>query len=113
MTLSWSSKILLLILIYYFIHLFPIFPCVSRYKNQYDAVGIFGARKPQLLIINAELARRVMVTDFKNFHDNDVSLLIDEKSDFIFANNPFTLTGEKWKTRRADVTPGLTQSRVG
>lgn len=54
-----------------------------------------------------------MVADFKNFHDNEVSILMNEKSDFIFANNPFTLTGEKWKNRRADVTPGLTQSRVG
>lgn len=85
----------------------------SRYKNDCDAVGIFGARKPQLLIVSPELARRVFVTDFKYFHDNDISLLINEKSDFFFANNPFTLTGEKWKTQRADVTPGLTQSRVG
>lgn len=66
-----------------------------------------------MLVVNAELARRVMVADFKNFHDNEVSILMNEKSDFIFANNPFTLTGEKWKNRRADVTPGLTQSRVG
>ncbi|KAH8403265.1 hypothetical protein KR222_009330 [Zaprionus bogoriensis] len=83
-----------------------------RYKNKYDAVGIYGARNPQLLVISPELARRVFVSDFKHFHDNEVSLLVNEKTDFIFANNPFTLTGEKWKNRRADVTPGLTQSRI-
>ncbi|KAH8263591.1 hypothetical protein KR044_011089 [Drosophila immigrans] len=82
------------------------------YKQQYDAVGIYGARSPQLLVINPELARRVFVSDFKSFHDNEVSLLIDEKTDFIFANNPFSLVGEEWKKRRADVTPGLTQGRI-
>lgn len=83
-----------------------------QYKNKYDAVGIFGSRSPQLLVINPALARRVFVSNFKNFHDNEIAKNIDEKTDFIFANNPFSLTGEKWKTRRADVTPGLTMGRV-
>ncbi|XP_017068045.2 LOW QUALITY PROTEIN: probable cytochrome P450 28a5 [Drosophila eugracilis] len=83
-----------------------------KYKNKYDAVGIYSARSPQLLVVNPELARRVFVSNFKNFHDNDFSKNFDEKTDFIFANNPFTLTGEKWKSRRADVTPGLTMGRI-
>ncbi|SPP88745.1 probable cytochrome P450 28a5 [Drosophila guanche] len=83
-----------------------------KYKNKYDAVGVFGGRVPQLLVVNPELGRRVFVSDFKHFHDNEVSKMIDEKTDFIFANNPFSLTGENWKQRRADVTPGLTMSRI-
>ncbi|XP_064554075.1 probable cytochrome P450 28a5 [Drosophila montana] len=83
-----------------------------RYKHQYDAVGIYGVRSPQLLVINPQLARRVFVSDFKHFHDNEISLMLDEKSDFIFANNPFSLVGELWKQRRADITPGLTMSRI-
>ncbi|EDW81881.1 uncharacterized protein Dwil_GK25425 [Drosophila willistoni] len=83
-----------------------------KYKSKYDAVGIFAGRNPQLLVISPQLARRVFVSDFKSFHDNEVASFIDEKSDFIFANNPFSLTGEKWKQRRADVTPGLTMSRI-
>ncbi|EDW03071.1 probable cytochrome P450 28a5 [Drosophila grimshawi] len=82
------------------------------YKQQYDAVGIYGARKPQLLVISPELARRVFVSDFKHFHDNEISLMVDDNSDYIFANNPFSLVGEEWKHRRADVTPGLTMSRI-
>ncbi|KAH8346907.1 hypothetical protein KR059_002450 [Drosophila kikkawai] len=84
----------------------------GKYKNKYDAVGIFGGRSPQLLVISPDLARRVFVSDFKSFHDNEISKSIDEKTDFIFANNPFSLTGEKWKNRRADVTPGLTAGRI-
>jgi len=85
---------------------------LRQYKHKYDAVGIFGSRSPQLLVVNPELARRVFVSNFKNFHDNEIAKNIDEKTDFIFANNPFSLTGEKWKNRRADVTPGLTMGRV-
>ncbi|KAL7740699.1 hypothetical protein ACLKA6_000065 [Drosophila palustris] len=83
-----------------------------QYRDQYDAVGIYGARSPQLLVISPELARRVFISDFKHFHDNEASNLVDEKSDFFIANNPFCLVGEEWKNRRADVTPGLTVSRI-
>ncbi|TDG43571.1 hypothetical protein AWZ03_009999 [Drosophila navojoa] len=83
-----------------------------EYKHQFDAVGIYGARTPQLLVISPQLARRVFVSDFRYFHDNEVSRMVDEKSDFIFANNPFSLIGDEWKHRRADVTPGLTMGRI-
>ncbi|KAH8262761.1 hypothetical protein KR026_012221 [Drosophila bipectinata] len=84
----------------------------KKYKNKYDAVGVYGGRLPQLLVINPELAHRVFVSDFKHFHDNEVAKFIDEKTDFIFANNPFSLTGEQWKERRAEITPGLTMGRI-
>nr|XP_017088803.2 probable cytochrome P450 28a5 [Drosophila bipectinata] len=84
----------------------------NQYKEKYDAVGLFGGRLPQLLIINPELARRVFVADFRSFHDNEVAKFLDEKSDYIFANNPFSLTGKDWKDRRAEVTPGLTMGRI-
>ncbi|XP_030246668.1 probable cytochrome P450 28a5 [Drosophila navojoa] len=83
-----------------------------EYKHQFDAVGIYKARCPQLMVISPQLAKRVFVSDFKHFHDNEVSLMVTEKSDYIFANNPFTLVGEEWKERRADVTPGLTMGRI-
>uniref|UniRef100_A0A6P4E8F5 Probable cytochrome P450 28a5 n=1 Tax=Drosophila rhopaloa TaxID=1041015 RepID=A0A6P4E8F5_DRORH len=77
-----------------------------------NAVGIYSLRAPQLLVVNPELARRVFVSNFRNFHDNELSKSVDEKNDFIFSNNPFTLTGEQWKSRRADVTPGLSNGRI-
>ncbi|KAH8270789.1 hypothetical protein KR018_002533 [Drosophila ironensis] len=83
-----------------------------KYKNKYDAVGIFSGRLPQLLVLSPELARRIFVANFKNFHDNQISQLTDAKTDFIFTNNPFAAAGEKWKQRRADITAGLTMSRI-
>ncbi|KAH8358473.1 hypothetical protein KR093_000447 [Drosophila rubida] len=84
----------------------------SKYNKDYDMVGIFLGRSPQLLVLSPELAHRVFVTDFKSFHDNEMGNMVDEKSDFILANNLFTMKGEQWKQRRTDITPGLTMSRV-
>ncbi|XP_064549952.1 probable cytochrome P450 28a5 [Drosophila montana] len=84
----------------------------SKYKQQYDAVGIYMSRSPQLLVVSPELAHRVFVSDFKHFHDNQLASLVDEKSDFIVGSNIFMLAGDIWKGRRADITPGLTISRI-
>nr|AID61391.1 cytochrome P450 [Calliphora stygia] len=84
----------------------------EAYKNTDYFIGVFNSRCPQLMILNPEMIRRVYVTDFKHFHDNEVSTFIDEKSDKIFSNNPFVLKGEQWKERRAEVTPGLTHNRI-
>nr|AAB95198.1 cytochrome P450 monooxygenase CYP28A1 [Drosophila mettleri] len=84
----------------------------SEYEHKFDAVGIYGARSPQLLVISPQVARRVFVSDFRHFHDNEISLMVDEKSDFIMANNPFSQIGDEWKQRRADITPGLTMGRI-
>ncbi|XP_017856521.1 PREDICTED: probable cytochrome P450 28a5 [Drosophila arizonae] len=84
----------------------------NKYKQQYDAVGIYMSRMPQLLIVNPELAHRVFVSHFKHFHDNEMSTLMDEKTDFLIANNIFSMAGNAWKERRSDLTPGLTISRI-
>ncbi|XP_016986200.1 probable cytochrome P450 28a5 [Drosophila rhopaloa] len=84
----------------------------EKYKNKFDAVGIFSGRVPQLLVTSPDLAHRVLVSNFKNFHDNELSKFADEKTNFILSNNPFFIAGEKWKQRRADITPGLTNGRI-
>ncbi|XP_075154538.1 putative cytochrome P450 28a5 [Haematobia irritans] len=84
----------------------------ETYKRSENFVGIFNGCTPQLLILDVDLIKRVLVSDFKNFHDNDVSKFVDKKSDVIFGNNPFLLTGENWKERRAEITPGFTTNRI-
>lgn len=54
-------------------HLFASF---RSYKNTENFVGIYSCRRPQLMIINAELIQRAYVGDFKHFHDNDMSLFV-------------------------------------
>uniref|UniRef100_A0A182JVP2 Cytochrome P450 n=1 Tax=Anopheles christyi TaxID=43041 RepID=A0A182JVP2_9DIPT len=83
----------------------------NDYKNE-PAVGYFSIRSPQLLVRDPELIKEVLSKSFHNFAANDFSDTVDEKSDPLLARNPFSLSGEKWKTRRAEITPGFTNNRI-
>ncbi|XP_037953311.1 probable cytochrome P450 28d1 [Teleopsis dalmanni] len=84
----------------------------QKYKQDENFVGVYNARTPQLLIVNPEYAHKIFVNDFRNFHDNEFANFVDKNNDVILANNIFFLTGEEWKERRAEITPGLTANRV-
>uniref|UniRef100_A0A1A9X3A0 Cytochrome P450 n=1 Tax=Glossina brevipalpis TaxID=37001 RepID=A0A1A9X3A0_9MUSC len=92
--------------------MYDIWDIYDAFKDTNYFVGIYNNRRPELLILRPELARKVYVTDFKHFHDNEMSATIDEKMDFLFANNPFTAAGSKWKERRAEFTGGLSAGRI-
>lgn len=83
----------------------------NDYKTE-PAVGYFSARTPQLMVRDPELIKEVLIKGFRNFSANDFSDVVDEKSDPLFARNPFSLSGEKWKTRRAEITPAFTNNRI-
>ena len=53
-----------------------------------------------------------MIRNFKSFHDNEFAKMIDPKKDPLFARNPFMLTGEEWKEKRAEITPAFTNNRL-
>ncbi|KAH8297954.1 hypothetical protein KR018_002763 [Drosophila ironensis] len=84
----------------------------KQYKDSNNFVGVFNTRMPQLLITSPEYVHKILVNDFRNFHDNEMSKYISKKADKILVNNPFILTGEAWKERRAEVTPGLSANRI-
>ncbi|KAH8297953.1 hypothetical protein KR018_002762 [Drosophila ironensis] len=84
----------------------------EQYKNTDTIVGVFNTRVPQLLVTSPEYAHKIFATDFRSFHDNEMGKFTNKKVDKILANNPFVLTGNEWKERRAEVTPGLSANRV-
>lgn len=69
-------------------------------------------RSPQILVIDPELMKDIMIKNFKSFHDNDLSTIVDKEVDPLFGRNPFILTGEEWKEKRAEITPAFTPARV-
>ncbi|EAT41345.1 AAEL007010-PA [Aedes aegypti] len=75
-------------------------------------VGYFSVRTPQLMIREPELIKEVLIKGFRYFSANEFSDAVDEKSDPLFARNPFSLSGEKWKTRRGEITPAFTNNRI-
>lgn len=81
------------------------------FQNE-PAVGFFSVRTPRLMIRDPELIKEVLSKSFRCFAANELADAIDEKSDPLFARNPFFLLGEKWKTRRAEITPAFTNNRV-
>ncbi|KXJ78555.1 hypothetical protein RP20_CCG004239 [Aedes albopictus] len=84
---------------------------LSDFKSE-PVVGYFSVRTPQLMIRDPELIKEVMIKGFRYFAANEFSDVVDEKSDPLFARNPFSLSGEKWKTRRAEITPAFTNNRI-
>ena len=94
---------------------------------------MFAMTAPQLLIIDPQLIKKIFISNFKEFHDNEFAdmviilkifitrylkkiikflLKIDKKSDPLLSRNPFFLKGEEWKEKRAEITPAFTTLRV-
>ncbi|KAK4883202.1 hypothetical protein RN001_006521 [Aquatica leii] len=73
-------------------------------------VGFYKIREPAIIIRDAALIKNMLIKDFSSFHDND--FYIDEKIDPIFAKNPFSLKGEKWKYARNQLTPCFTIKKL-
>ncbi|XP_055612265.1 probable cytochrome P450 28a5 [Uranotaenia lowii] len=83
----------------------------NDFKDE-PVIGYYNVRSPQLMVRDPTLIKEVLVKSFRQFSANDFSDLVDEKSDPLFARNPFSLSGEKWKTRRAEITPAFTNNRI-
>lgn len=69
-------------------------------------------RKPQILAIEPDFIKEIVIKNFKNFHDNDFVGFFDITADPIFGKNPFVLSGEEWKEKRSEITPAFTSSRL-
>ncbi|XP_055371662.1 probable cytochrome P450 28d2 [Condylostylus longicornis] len=83
-----------------------------KYKPTEKFVGIFSFREPELLLISPELIRDVLTTNFKSFHDNQISSWVHHDVDKVAGNNPFSLYGEEWKNMRSILSPALTINRL-
>ncbi|XP_058821754.1 probable cytochrome P450 28a5 [Topomyia yanbarensis] len=84
----------------------------KKYKTKFNFVGIFNVRTPRILITSPALAKNILTMDFKSFHDNEFGQMTDKELDPLLARNPFMLNGEEWKTKRAEITPAFTTSRM-
>lgn len=83
-----------------------------EYKPKYNFVGVFSNRSPRILITSAELVKDILSKNFKNFHDNEFGELTNKEIDPLLGRNPFLLTGDEWKAKRAEITPAFTTSRM-
>ncbi|CAO1400894.1 unnamed protein product [Diamesa hyperborea] len=84
----------------------------NEFKGKLPYVGLIQIRLPRLLILDPKLSKKILVQNFKSFHDNEFSNMMDKKKDPLFSRNPFMLRGEEWKEKRAEVTPAFTNNRL-
>ncbi|XP_062563197.1 probable cytochrome P450 28a5 [Armigeres subalbatus] len=84
----------------------------QEYKSKYNFVGVFSSRQPRIMITSPELAKDILLKNFKNFHDNEFGEMTNKDIDPLFGRNPFMLSGEEWKAKRSEITPAFTTSRM-
>lgn len=84
----------------------------QQYKEKYSYIGIYQFRQPRLLVFDPVVIKDIMIKYFKYFQGTEFYGKIDQKSDPLFGNHSFVLVGDEWKAKRAEMTPGFTNSRV-
>ncbi|XP_037820699.1 probable cytochrome P450 28d1 isoform X2 [Lucilia sericata] len=83
-----------------------------QFKNKAKFVGVFVTRNPQIMILDPEICKDILITNFKSFQDNESSQWMNRKKEPISGSNPFALPAADWKIKRAEIVPAMTMSRV-
>lgn len=84
----------------------------KQHKDKFAYIGIFQFRHPRLLILDPVVIKDIMIKYFKNFQGTEFYGKIDRDSDPLFGSHPFFLVGDEWKTKRAEISPAFTNTRV-
>ncbi|KAG8277328.1 heme binding [Homalodisca vitripennis] len=84
--------------------------CHRRKYPDSDAVGYYQFLSPKLMIRNPALVKRVLISDFSSFRDNEI--YTNTKVDPLMELNPFLCRGDTWKPARSTFVAGLTASKL-
>lgn len=71
--------------------------------------GFYIALKKELMVIDLDMVKQVMIKDFHHFTDRGG--FVDEKNDPL-TGNLFSLQGTKWKILRGKLTPTFTSGKM-
>lgn len=53
-----------------------------KYKHETPFVGVYRGRTPQLLIIDSNMVKDVLIKDFKNFEDSESTSVVSLQFSF-------------------------------
>ncbi|XP_014476321.1 PREDICTED: cytochrome P450 9e2-like [Dinoponera quadriceps] len=88
----------------------------DRFRQMYkenknsSMVGFYNFSSPALMVIEPELVKTVLQTNFASFQENAIH--IDPDLNPLVANNPFLTTGEKWMSGRKRLTYAFSSMRL-
>lgn len=69
-------------------------------------------RSPRVLVLEPKLVKEILISNFKNFRDNEFSQMFNSKNDPLFARNPFLSASDVWKERRTEISPAFSSNRT-
>ncbi|XP_045491061.1 cytochrome P450 6a2-like [Colias croceus] len=81
----------------------------ETYKNE-KFVGIFQARRPTLCLLDMDIVKSVLSTDFHSFSDR-ISVSTDTKREPLLRNLA-NMSGAEWKAMRHIVTPTFSSAKM-
>lgn len=81
----------------------------DKYRDE-KYVGIFQARRPALLLIDVDIVKAVLSTDFNNFSDR-ISVATDTKREPLLRNLA-NMSGPEWHDMRRIVTPTFSSAKM-
>ncbi|XP_017786536.1 PREDICTED: cytochrome P450 6j1-like [Nicrophorus vespilloides] len=91
-------------------HIGEIYNEIYKKYEGFRYVGVYTFLHPALVIRDPDLINDVVIKDFHHFEKNNFEA--DVSNDPIMGRNPFALSGEKWKTVRAQWTPNFTSGKI-
>lgn len=71
-------------------------------------VGVYLFFRPAILVRDAELAQKILVADFRNFHDRGI--FCNRKYDPM-SENLLAMQGQDWKNLRATLSPAFSSGK--
>ncbi|XP_063709179.1 probable cytochrome P450 28d1 [Culicoides brevitarsis] len=84
----------------------------EKFKDKAPFIGIYYGLKPALMILDPQIARSIMISDFSHFTDTVGSFSIDKEIDPLIGLNPFFLKGDEWKEKRSEISPAFSNTRI-
>lgn len=76
-------------------------------------MGVFVTRKPQILVLDPQLAHEVLVENFRCYKDSLTSSYMQHaKWDKYAKRNPFWAAGVTWRRLRTEAQAGLSANRL-
>ncbi|EFN68178.1 Probable cytochrome P450 6a13, partial [Camponotus floridanus] len=86
--------------------------CYKIYQNNRSRsmVGVYNFMSPSLMVLEPELVKKVLQTNFTSFHQNVQKA--DPDLDPLLANHPFVTYGDKWITGRKRLTYAFSSMRL-
>jgi cytochrome P450 len=84
----------------------------SDFKGRANFIGIYQMRSPRVFILDPQMAKDVLVKNFKHFRENEFSKMFEEKDNPLFARNPFLARADSWKEKRTEISPAFSSNRM-